>query len=436
MSGLTAHSPPLAAETTRQRQALGVDQLDRAGLRRSAVRQGQRHRAARLVEGGGRRQRAGRQQLEVVELPRRGAVLGHGGGRHGGHPAIGALASLAAMSAPVVAEIVRSGFVEGHHYGSVVALDADGARGLVGRAGRRADPAAVLQQAAPGRSAMVRLGLDLPPDLLALACASHSGEPFHVEGVRRILAAAGLDESALQTPPDYPLDDAAREEVIRDGGGQGADPDELLGQARRDAGHLRRQRLGHRDLPATPTTRCSRRSRETFAELTGEPVERVAVDGCGAPLLSTSLTGLARAFRRLALGLDGADRPDPRRPGWRTRSAPTRRTSRGRRATSCALLTAIPGAIGKAGAESCYAVALPDGACVRAEDRRRRAAGAAGADGRGAAPLRRRRRGRASTPRPSTRPGVVPLLGGGRAGGRDPRRLLSLLAVRMLRRTQ
>ena len=36
--------------------------------------------------------------------------------------------------------------------------------------------------------AMVELGLDLPPDLLALACASHSGEPFHVEGVRRILA--------------------------------------------------------------------------------------------------------------------------------------------------------------------------------------------------------------------------------------------------------
>ena len=54
---------------------------------------------------------------------------------------------------------------------------------------------------------MVRLGLDLPPDLLALACASHSGEPFHLDGVRRILASAGLDEAALQTPPDYPLDD-------------------------------------------------------------------------------------------------------------------------------------------------------------------------------------------------------------------------------------
>ena len=65
---------------------------------------------------------------------------------------------------------------------------------------------------------MVRAGLDLPPDLLALACASHSGEPFHVEGVRRILASAGLTEADLQTPPDFPLDDDAREQVIRDGG--------------------------------------------------------------------------------------------------------------------------------------------------------------------------------------------------------------------------
>ena len=123
------------------------------------------------------------------------------------------------MSAPVpvVAEIVRSGFVEGHHYGSVVALAADGSRGLVGR--RRDAPVLPRSCNKPIQAlGMVELGLDLPPDLLALACASHSGEPFHVEGVRRILASAGLDESALQTPPDYPLDDAAREAVIRAGG--------------------------------------------------------------------------------------------------------------------------------------------------------------------------------------------------------------------------
>ena len=93
----------------------------------------------------------------------------------------------------------------------------------------------------------------------------------------------------------------------------------------------------------------------TFTETTGQPVVAVAVDGCGAPLLSTTLRGLATAFRRLAVATDGPER----RVAEAIRAHPeyvsgTRRDER-------ALLTAIPGAIGKAGAESCYAVALPDG---------------------------------------------------------------------------
>ena len=58
---------------------------------------------------------------------------------------------------------------------------------------------------------MLRAGLDLENELLALVCASHSGERFHTDGVRRILGLGGLDESVLQTPPDWPLDDPARE---------------------------------------------------------------------------------------------------------------------------------------------------------------------------------------------------------------------------------
>ena len=92
---------------------------------------------------------------------------------------------------PVVAEIVRSGFVEGHHYGSVVALAADGS--VEWSVGEVAAPVLPRSSNKPVQAlAMVELGLDLPDDLLALACASHSGEPFHVEGVRRTLASAGL----------------------------------------------------------------------------------------------------------------------------------------------------------------------------------------------------------------------------------------------------
>jgi L-asparaginase II len=97
---------------------------------------------------------------------------------------------------------------------------------------------------------------------------------------------------------------------------------------------------------------------ETFAELTAEPVEAVAVDGCGAPLLSTSLIGLATAFRRLATATEGPER----RVADAIRAHPE--FTSGSRRDEAALLRAIPGAIGKAGAESCYAVALSDGRAI------------------------------------------------------------------------
>jgi L-asparaginase II len=264
------------------------------------------------------------------------------------------------VSAPVpVAEIVRSGFVEGHHYGSVVALDSDG--GVSWSVGAVRPPVLPRSCNKPVQAlGMLRAGLDLPAELLALACASHSGEEFHVAGVREILAGAGLDEAALQTPPDYPLDEAARDGVIRSGGSR---TPVLMNCSGKHAAMLATC-VAHGWDVATyrqPDHPLQQAIADTYAELTGEPVTAVAVDGCGAPLLSSSLTGLARAFRRLALGLDGHDRPDP----LATRVADAIRQHpayvSGSHRDERELLTAIPGAIGKAGAESCYAVALPDG---------------------------------------------------------------------------
>lgn len=257
------------------------------------------------------------------------------------------------VSQPVVAEIVRSGFVEGHHYGSVVALAADGSVDW---------SVGVVDQPMLPRScnkpiqalAMVRLGLDLPDELLALVCASHSGEALHIEGARRILATAGLDESALQTPPDYPLDDDARVEAIR----AGLDKSPIqMNCSGKHAGMLVTCAVNDWDLSTyrDPDHPLQKAILTTFAELTGEPVTAIAVDGCGAPLLSTSLVGLARAFRMLAVATDG--------PEARVATAMRRHPEyvSGTHRDERALLTAIPGAIGKAGAESCYAVALPDG---------------------------------------------------------------------------
>ena len=136
---------------------------------------------------------------------------------------------------------------------------------------------------------MVRAGLDLPPDLLALACASHSGEPFHIEGVRRILASAGLSEADLQTPPDYPLDDAAREQVIREGGSKAP---VLMNCSGKHAAMLATCAANGwpTETYLDPEHPVQQAIAATFAELTGEPVAVTAVDGCGAPLLSASLS--------------------------------------------------------------------------------------------------------------------------------------------------
>ncbi|CUR57613.1 Putative L-asparaginase II [metagenome] len=262
-------------------------------------------------------------------------------------------AGLPAAGLPVVAEIVRSGFVEGHHYGSIVALAADGS--IDWAVGEVDVPVLPRSSNKPVQAlAMVELGLDLPPELVALACASHSGEPFHVDGVRRILASAGLDEAALQTPADYPLDDDAREAVVRDGGARSPI---LMNCSGKHAAMLATCVIQGWDTATylAPDHPLQQAIAATFARLTGEPVTTVAVDGCGAPLLSTSLVGLAWAFAALATATEGPEQ----RVAEAIRQHP--QYVSGTTRDELRLHRAIPGLIGKAGAESCYAIALPDG---------------------------------------------------------------------------
>jgi L-asparaginase II len=263
------------------------------------------------------------------------------------------------VNAVPVAEIVRNGFVEGHHYGSVVALDADGTPSwAVGDADVPVLPRSCNK---PLQAlGMVRLGLDLPPELLALACASHSGEPFHIDGVRRVLAGAGLSESDLRTPADYPLDDDARESLIRAGVSRAP---VLMNCSGKHAAMLATCAANGwpTDTYLDPDHPLQQALAATFADLTGEAIAVVAVDGCGAPLFSASLVGLAGGFRRLALGVTASGEPDPAaiRVAEAIRTHPA--SVSGTKRDELALLTALPGAIGKAGAEGCYVVALPDG---------------------------------------------------------------------------
>ena len=117
---------------------------------------------------------------------------------------------------PVLAEVVRSGFVEGHHRGSLVVLAADGSVEFA-----LGDPAAPVFPRSSNKpmqaAAVLRAGLDLSGERLAIAAASHSGEGFHLDLVRKMLAEHGLTPDDLQTPPDLPLDPAEAETYLAAG---------------------------------------------------------------------------------------------------------------------------------------------------------------------------------------------------------------------------
>jgi L-asparaginase II len=257
----------------------------------------------------------------------------------------------------VVAEVVRSGFVEGCHWGSAVVVDPDGAvRWSLG------DPAAAVFPRTCNKPiqavAMVRAGLALRGRMLALCCASHSGEPFHLEGVREILGGAGLDETALQTPSDWPVEPRVRTAYLLAGG----EPAPVaMNCSGKHAGMLATCVVNDWDVgtyreAAHP---LQRRIVDTFEELTGEPVTATGVDGCGAPVLGSTLTGLARAFGRLRSAPAGTAEHAVAEAvsGFPTYVSGTQRDE-------ALLIRAIPGAVAKIGAEACYALALPDGTAV------------------------------------------------------------------------
>jgi L-asparaginase II len=255
---------------------------------------------------------------------------------------------------PVLAEVVRSGFVESRHRGAVTALAADGTALLT--AGTADAPMFPRSSNKPFQAtAMVRSGLKLDGELLALAAASHSGEDFHVAGVRTILSSAGLSEDDLLCPPDYPLDEQAHRAMVR----AGAQPDRVhMNCSGKHAAMLATcVAAGWPTATYTdPEHPLQQEIKATIVRLAGEPVTVIGVDGCGAPLMAISVAGLARAFRAVVLAEPGtAERAvaDAMRgyPEW------TSGTTRPERA----LMQAVPGLLLKSGADGVEGFALADG---------------------------------------------------------------------------
>ncbi len=205
---------------------------------------------------------------------------------------------------------------------------------------------------------MVRCGLDLEPALLAVATASHSGEPRHLELVRRLLSDSGLDESALRNTPALPLNEEAAHAHIRAGRGKDSVSQNCSGK---HAAMLATCVVNGWPLDSylDPDHALQRAIRQTHEEVAGEPVTATAVDGCGAPQFAISLTGLARAFARLTTAESGT--PE-RRVADAMSAHPDVVGGSGRDVTR--LMQSVPGLVAKDGAEAVYAAATATGAAA------------------------------------------------------------------------
>lgn len=256
-----------------------------------------------------------------------------------------------------LAVVSRSGIDESIHFGALVALNAAGdVEFAVGDPHVQVYPRSSTK---PFQAvAMVRTGLRLPPEQLAVVCASHNGEEIHQQTVRGILAGAGLSEDALANTSDYPLHQYSAHEAIR--AGLSRTPLQMNCSGKH-SGMLATCVINGwpTDSYLQPEHPLQRGITEVIAELTGADPIAIGIDGCGAPAHVMELVGLARAMRAVATGAAG----DAGNQVFTAMSQhPYIVGGEGRHVTD--IVGAIPGLAAKDGAESVYVAALADGRAI------------------------------------------------------------------------
>lgn len=207
-------------------------------------------------------------------------------------------------------------------------------------------------------------------DQLALACASHGGEPEHVALAAGMLASLGLEEGDLACGPHEPL--ASRgARILRDSGIRASRlHNNCSGKHAAMLAQAVAEGWPHEgyELPGHPVQRACTAA---VARWTGLDATRIptSVDGCGVVVYALPLEAMARAFARLACtALRGSDVPERILHAMRTRPFLVGGTER----FDTVVMEETDGrVVAKVGAEGVHCLAVLDeaiGAAVKAED--------------------------------------------------------------------
>ncbi len=210
------------------------------------------------------------------------------------------------MANPVLVEVTRGNTVESRHRGALIVVDADGGVVLsLGEVERPVFPRSAVKaiQALPllESGAADHYGLAEPE--IALAVASHSGEPGHAEAALGMLKKAGRGANCLECGAHWPMNDAAARALAKAGHEPSALHNNCSGKHagfvclacaldEDPAGYVRPshavQKLVHAALEGVTGARHS--------------PEHMGTDGCSIPSYAVPLTALARGFARLGTG--------------------------------------------------------------------------------------------------------------------------------------
>jgi len=286
------------------------------------------------------------------------------------------------MSNPVLVEVVRDALTESCHRGAVAVVDADGATVLaLGEVERPVYPRSAVKplQALPLVESGAADKYGFGDQELALACASHGGEPAHVEVASRMLARAGLDTGALECGAHWPMYQPATQALARSGAAPSGLHNNCSGK---HAGFLCvacAAGVEHHGYVNAGHV-VQREVRGALERLTGVGLSADAcgIDGCSIPTWAVPLTALAHAFARFGTGEGlGAERA---KAATRIRAAcaaqPYFVAGTGR---FCTEIMKLLGArvLAKTGAEGVYCSALPEqglGIALKCDDGAGRAA--------------------------------------------------------------
>jgi L-asparaginase II len=210
------------------------------------------------------------------------------------------------MTNPVLVEVTRGAVVESRHHGAIVVVDGRGKRrAAIGDVGEPVFPrsAVKLLQALPLVESGAADACGYGPVELALACASHNGEPRHVAVATSMLSKCGRSVDDLECGVHMPLDASASRALVR----AGAAPTPIHNNCSgKHAGFICLAcQLGVDPKGyVEPDHVVQREVTAALAATTGAPLgaENRAVDGCSIPTYAIPLDGLALAFARVVTG--------------------------------------------------------------------------------------------------------------------------------------